>query len=204
MSSNSNQSPDTVLFACSSCTGPVQSVRQYCMALPTRPGEGYVPYAMWFPLDNPGGCEVCASKPAFLDVTPEDLLVDGLVVADITVRAVRRAMFESEVARVEEARKMVPKSFPDPVVLHTMDAADSIVADRYSNVKGEDANKLLVLKLRIIMRNVDAMLDQVPMQAKVVFKCVDGPAVYTMSLLSTPVVHRPELIDERGHVRVHR
>ena len=84
-----------------------------------------------------------------------------------------------------------------------MDVAAALVADKYEDAKREDANRILVLKLRFLMRKLDSLLDQVPMQAKVLFHCVDGQAAYTLNLLSIPVVYRPELVDARGHVRVH-
>jgi len=191
------------MLSCSTCGGAVQSVKQYCKSLPSQQGHGYVPYAMWLPLDLAGGCATCVAKEPFLAVTPADLLVDDMVEADITVRAVRRAMFETETIRVPEALEQYQKSFPEPLVATAMEAAAGVVADQYNDVKGEVAHTLLVLRLRVMMRKLGSMLDKTPMQAKMSFQCVDGQAAYTMSLMAIPVVYRPELVDENGHVRVH-
>ena len=176
------------LVTCKWCEGPVQSVQQYCSDLAGSPDLATVPVPMWFTLKDT--CASCVAKPAWLTVTPENLVLEGLAEADITTKAVSRAMAACEIARMEELCKEIPERYPEPHVPAIMDKAMFMVTDQYSAVKGKNANKLLVLRIRVMLKRMDALLDKTPVQAKLVFQCVDGEVAYSLHLLSFRIALR--------------
>ena len=192
-----------VIVKCTTCGRGVQSVKEYCESLPQ--GLNYVPYAVWLPLNLASGCASCIAKEPLLTVTPADLLVGNMVEADVTVKAVCRAMYETETIRVPEALEEYQKRLPgeQPLVAKVMEAAAAVVEHHYQDVKGEIAHTLLVLKLQVMMRKlVGSMLPKLDMQAKMSFQCVDGQAAFTMSLMVIPVPPMPDRVDENDRLRV--